>query len=40
MMQDNLNQAMAKEEASMNQQLEQRKFEIMQIKKANLDERM
>ena len=29
MMQDNLNQAMAKEEAAMNQQLEQRKLEIM-----------
>lgn len=39
-MQDNLNIAMEKEENLMNDQLEQRKGEIMKIKKANLDDRL
>lgn len=39
-MQDNLNQAMEREESLMNEQLEARKAEIMKIKKQNLDDRL
>lgn len=39
-MQDNLNQAMDREEQLMNDQLESRKAEIMRIKKQNLDDRL
>lgn len=39
-MRDNLNQAMDREEQLMNDQLEQRKAEIMRIKKQNLDDRL
>lgn len=39
-MQDNLNTAMDREEGLMNDQLEQRKAEIMKIKKQNLDDRL
>lgn len=39
-MQENLNEAMQKEEAIMNEQLDTRKQEIMRIKKQNLDDRL
>lgn len=39
-MQDNLNEAMQKEEAVMNEQLDTRKKEILRIKKQNLDDRL
>lgn len=39
-MQDNLNEAMQREENMMNEQLEQRKQDIMKIKKQNLDDRL
>ncbi len=39
-MQENLNEAMQKEESVMNEQLDTRKQEIMRIKKQNLDDRL
>lgn len=39
-MQENLNQAMEREEKSMSEQLENRKNEIMKIKKQNLEDRL
>lgn len=40
LMQNNLNEAMAREEKAMNEQLENRKAEIMKIKKQNLEDRL
>jgi len=40
LMQDNLNQAMEREEKAMTEQLETRKNEIMKIKKQNLEDRL
>jgi hypothetical protein len=40
LMADSLNEAMAKEEQMMNEQLDTRKNEIMRIKKKNLEDRL
>lgn len=39
-MQDNLNDAMSREESLMNEQLDSRKAEIMRVKKQNLEDRL
>ena len=40
MLQQNLDEAVAKEEQKLNEQLEKRKEEIMSLKKANLNDRL
>lgn len=40
LLQENLDEAVAKEEAKLNEQLEKRKEEIMGLKKANLNDRL